>query len=263
MTELISIVFLFIALLILLGIVILVYIHFYQIVNEPKVQKRMRRLRKSVQPWVTVLVYARHNDTGIDASVKALLKSYYHNFDIVIVKDSSRNALAALNKGYKKSQRGEVVMSLRAGTIVPPSFIKRAVALKAERQKLHLHTNERVSLKTFVEIIHSLETMFWYRANNIYLGTPKNIATIKKRLPLEFMMVFIFLLIIATSFILQEPIIIWYSWLLVTGYLFSIIWLSSETEKTKLQLSFSAISALFLLPVASIVMRFSQFHSRN
>jgi len=263
MTEQITIIFLFIALFILIGIVILICRYAYQIVNEPKIQKRIRRLRKPVQPWVTVLIYSQPTDTDSQASVKALLKSYYHNFDIVIVKDSSRNAAKALKKGYQKSQKGTVVISLQAGTIVSPWFLKRAVALKGERKKLHLRISETASVKSFAEIILSLESMFWHRAYNVQISDAKNITPVRKKIHIEWVMLFIFISVIVTSFTSQEPSIIWYSWLLVTGYLFAIIWLSGEKEKTKFQLSFSAISALFLLPVASIIMRFSQLHSRN
>jgi hypothetical protein len=263
MTEQISVIFLFITLFILIGIIILICRYAYQIVNEPKIQKRMRRLRKPVQPWVTVLIHSQANDTDVEGSVKSLLKSYYHNFDIVIVKDSSRDAVKALNKGYQKSQKGEVVLSLRAGTIVSPWFLKRTVALKGERKKLQLRIPETASIKSFAEIILSLESIFWHKAYSVQVSDAKNIAPVKKRIHIEWVMLFIFISVIVTSFALREPSIIWYSWLLVTGYLFAIIWLSDEKEKTKFQLSFSAISALFLLPVASIIMRFSQLHSRN
>jgi di/tricarboxylate transporter len=91
----------------------------------------------------------------------------------------------------------------------------------------------------------------------------KNIVAIKKPVRLDFLFGLVSVSIVVLSFVIHEPVIVWYSWLIVTGYLFATIWLKEEKVRTKIKLTFSAFSALFMLPVASVVMSFSQRRSRN
>lgn len=262
MSELLGIGFLFLAVITLIGIIILIFVQLYQIMKEPIIQKRMRRLRKPVQPWVTVLLYSCNNEPLIEPSLKALLRSHYHNFDIVVIKDYSNNLTTALKKGYKKSLKGQVVLSLQAGTIVPASFIKRAVAMKSERKKITVCVNDRLYVHSLTAIIQALSSLVWQRDYQVKVSDSKHISAVKKPVQIDFFFALLLLAIIAVSLMVQQPIVIWYSWLIVTSYLFAIIWLKEDTVKTKIKLTFSAFSALFMLPVASVVMRFSQLYSR-
>ena len=263
MSELISVIFLWMALLSLLVIIGLIFIHSYQIFAEPDIQKRMRKLRKPVQPWVTVLVYARNNETGTRNSLKALLRSQYHNFDVVIVKDYSGNIVEALKKGYQKSQHGKVVISLQAGVIAPPSFIKRAVAMKGERRQISLRVTKPMLTSSLVQIVHSLSDSLWQRGSRVRVSGAKNIVSPKNMPRVDFLITALFVGIVSLSLVTNELIIVWYSWLIFTSFLLSTIWLNEEKIMIKIQLSFSAISAFFLLPVASLAVWRSQFSSRN
>ena len=263
MSELLKIIFLFFAVFALLAIMTLIFIHLHQILKEPKIQKRMRTLRKPVQPWVTVLLYSYNSESLVGPSLKALLRSYYHNFDIVVINDFSNDSTKALKKGYSKSYKGEVVLSLRAGTIVSPSFLKRAVAIKGKREQLTVRVSELLYVNSLTAIIHSLSSLVWQRTYKVKISDNKNITAIKKPVRLDFLFALLFGAVVALSFIINEPIIVWYSWVIITGYLFAAIWLREEKVRTKLILAFSAISALFMLPVASVVIRFSQLSSRN
>lgn len=263
MSELLEIIFLFFAVFALLAIMTLIFIHLYQILEEPNIQKRMRKLRKPVQPWVTVLLYSNNNESLVAPSLKALLHSYYHNFDIVVINDFSNNPIKALKKGYSKSLKGEVVVSLRAGTIVPASFIKRAVALKGERKRLTMRVSEQLYVHSLTAILKSLSSLIWQRNYKVKVSDNKNIVAIKKPVRLDFLFGLALVVIIVISLVIHEPVIVWYSWIIVTGYLFAAIWLKEEKVRTKIKLTFSAFSALFMLPVASVVMSFSQRRSRN
>jgi len=262
MSEMVAIIFLFIAAVTLIYIIALILLQLHQIIKEPVIQKRMRKLRKPVQPWVTVLLYSCNNEPLIEPSLKALLRSHYHNFDIVVIKDYSNNSTTALKKGYRKSLKGQVVLSLQAGTIVPASFIKRAVAIKGERKKITVCVKERFYMHSLTAVIQALSGLLWHRNYKVKVSDGKNISAVKKMIRLDFIFVVLLLAIIVISLMVQQPIIVWYSWLIVTSYLFATIWLKEEKVITKIKLSFSAFSALFLLPVASVVMSFSQLRSR-
>jgi len=263
MNELLGTIFLFIALGTLMYILALLFLHLYQIFEEPNIEKKMRKLRKQVQPWVTVLVYSRSDEDDIDASLKALLRSYYHNFDIVVIKDYSRDAKRALEKGYKNSQKGRLVISLRAGAIVPRSFIKRAVAMKGERQRFALRIHNPVSSYSLSGILRTLDAFFWQNSYKAQVSDTKNVVVPKRTQHFSMFSILIFIVIIAACVVISDSVILWYSWLIATSYLLAIIWLGEEKVTFKLQLSFSAFSALFLLPVASFVVRLSQFRTRN
>jgi len=263
MSELLTTIFLCVALLALVVIVVLIFIHLNEIFEEPNIQKRMRKLRKPIQPWVTVLLYSRNNETDIDASLKAILKSHYHNFDIVVVNDYSRDAKKALNRGYRQSQKGKIVISLPAGVIVPPSFIKRAVAIKLDRKQITLGVGKPVAIGSLTEIVKSLNGLLWQHTYKVQVSDAKNIMKLKRSFHFDLLTTLFFMTIVSFSIIAKEPIILWYSWLIFTGYLLSTVWLKDEKVRTKAQLSFSAFSALFVLPVANIALSLSQFCSRN
>lgn len=263
MSELLGTIFLSISLLSLLTIIVLIFIHLYQIFEEPSVQKKMRKLRKPMQPWVTVLLYSRNNEAQTRNSLKALLRSQYHNFDIVIVDDHSGNTAEALRKGYRKSQRGKVVISLQAGVIVPPLFIKRAVVLKGERRQISLRIARPLLTNSLAQIINSLNNSLWQSANKVRVSGAKNILSPYTTLRVDFFITVLFIGIVSLSLVTNELTIIWYSWLIFTSFLLATIWLNEEKVPTKIQLSFSAISALFLLSVARPAVWLSQFSSRN
>lgn len=256
-------IFLCMALVTLVVIIALVLVHLYEIFEEPSIKKRMRRLRKPVQPWVTVLLYGRSGQGGIDQSLKALLRSNYHHFDIVIVDDASHDATKALAKGYDKSRKGEIVISLQAGTIVKPSFIKRAVATKGERRQITMRIYEPVRLESLTEIFQSLNNSLWRRVQKARVGDASNILLAKNATRVDFIITLFFVAIVSVGLAVNEPAILWYSWLIVTSYLIAAIWLREDGIKTKLKLTFSAFSALFILPVSSIIVRLSQFRTRN
>lgn len=263
MSDVLGIVFLFIALFTLLGIIVLIISLLYEIFEEPNIQKQMRKVRKPVQPWVTVLLYSHNNENLIGSSLKALLRSHYHNFDIVVVNDYSNDSKNALKKGYSKSLKGEIVLSIHAGVIVPASFIKRAVAIKGNRKQLTMRISAQLNTSSFIALAESLSSLVWQRAHKVKVCDSKNIATIKMPGRFDYLFVLLFAVIIVTSLVMHEPIIVWYSWLIVTGYLFAIIWLKDEKIKTKRALTFSAFSAFFILPATSVVMFFYQLSSRN
>ncbi len=291
MNEIITAVFLVLVTAMLVLVMALIIMNLYEIFEEPDVQKRMRRLRKSSQPRVTVLLYARDNEETIQASLGSLVQSNYHNYDVIVVNDRSQDstarlvrkfikahpkvpitlvnrqkrqtAKATLQAGYKKSKQGEVVISLRSGIDLSPDFIKRAVATKGDKERITIRLNDPVSTSTLSGITRTLNNLLWLQTKHVSVSNPNNITPTKLEVRLDVLTVLLFLGILCVSILTQETIIIWYSWIIVTSYLFAVIWLNSEGLRTKIKLSFSAISALFLLPVSSLLKGISQFRTRN
>ena len=291
MEEQLVLAFLAVALVMLSLLLVFICRELYFIFEEPHIQKRMRSLVKNKQPSVTVLLYARNHETTIESSLKAILRNKYQNFDIVVVNDRSKDSTAqcvklyiknnpnsavrlvnsykaktakqVLQTAYKKSNRGEVVISLRATTIVPSDFIKRAVATHFQKEYTMLRVSEPVSTNSLTEIIKALNNLIWHRSKQVAVSNAQNIMPIKLEVNPEIIGLVVLIFIISVSIITNLSIIIWFSWLIITAYIFGVIWVTQQSVKSKSKLSFSAISALFLLPVSSLLQGYSQLRSRK
>lgn len=291
MSELLVLIFLTVALVLLVYLLVLICQNLYDIFEEPKIQKRMKLLTKNKQPSVTVLVYARSSAATIGDCLESFAKNKYENFDIVVVNDRSKDTTAKIVKqfiknhpkiamklsnsykfkndnktlqaAYKKSKRGEVVISLRATTIVPNNFIKRAVATKFHNDYAKLYVDEPAAMNTLTEIIKTLNNLVWQRSKQVMVSDAKNIMPVKLEVNPEIIGSIVFILILSVSIITNEIIILWFCWLIVTAYIFSLIWLKQQRVTEKMLLTFTAISALFLLPISSALQGYLKLRSRN
>lgn len=290
MSEILMTIFLVLVTAMLVLVMVLIIMNLYEIFEEPAIQKRMRALRVTSQPWVTVLLYARDNETTIQDSLASIIRTNYTRYDIVVVNDRSKDhtamrvkdfikkhpkasivlvnrrkrdtAKVALEAGYKKSKHGEVVISLRCGVAMQPDFLKRAVATKAGNELVTFRINTPSKTTSLTDIIQAFHKFIWLQPRNVIVSDADNITPTKLEVRLDILTVVLFLIIICVSILTQETIIIWYSWVIVTSYLFAVIWLNNEGLITKMKLSFSAVSALFLLPISSLLQGISQFRSR-
>lgn len=161
-------------------------------------------------------------------------------------------------KGYRKSMKGAVVVTLQSGVVVEPSFLKRAVASIGNRKRFTIRHSEQLKVISLTDILYSLSSLVWQRNYKVAVSDAKNITAIKKIFNTDYLFVILLLTVLLASQIIGEPIIIWYSWLIVTGYLLATIWLNEVGIKTKLKLTFSALSAFFVLPVATVILKISQ-----
>lgn len=124
--------------------------------NHQRVSLMVRRLQKSRQPWVTVLVYARDNAATLVTCLASIEQSYYHHYDIVVVDNKSsdmtrqavmryrqrhpqsscyffykrkyQSRVQALRQGYAKSAKGELVLVVSASAVITPTVLKASVA---------------------------------------------------------------------------------------------------------------------------------------
>ncbi|MFZ1301231.1 MAG: glycosyltransferase [Candidatus Microsaccharimonas sp.] len=248
-------------------------------------------MNKKTQPQVTVLVYARNSESLIDGTLRSLLDSRYDRYDIVIIDDRSTDATKqqvqkylsnkqkvpitylrrrvrsstqrALLAGYMKSHRGEVVVTLRAGAIVGLSFLKQAVATKANRNQVVIRLPKSIQQASLTDIIQTLNLFIWRSSYKAQVSDARHIMEIHEPVNASFLAAILLLGVLFASITSGEAVLLWYGWLLVTGYVFAMIWLHEEGLKTKIGLTFSAIPAFFLLPIASLVTGFSQLRFRN
>ncbi|MDB5179752.1 MAG: hypothetical protein JWN12_384 [Candidatus Saccharibacteria bacterium] len=146
--------------LVLLGVCLLLIIagSFYDVwmTRQRKViEVQTRRLQRN-RPHVTVLVYAKNSASVVSDCLASILKNRYRQYDIVIVNnkstDQTRAMLAlfhqdhptarlyvynkrksdtvhvSLQQAYRKSQRGDIILTIRSDSILSKTFIKEAVA---------------------------------------------------------------------------------------------------------------------------------------
>lgn len=134
------------------------------IARRPRLRQAVARLRKPRQPAVTVLVYAQDDADVIEGCLRSLYRNSYHNYDVVVVDNVSRDETRrivrrflrthprvpsrlyakrtrvstdrALADAYRKSAKGEYVLTLSAASRPSRLFLKSAAA--------HLQQRERV-----------------------------------------------------------------------------------------------------------------------
>jgi len=291
MSETIDVVFIFLVLAMLVFVIILICFQLYQIFEEPGMQKDMKKLRPQAQPWVTVLLYARNDERTIEDSLRSIIKNQYTAFDVVVIDDRStdttllkvqnfikrhpakhvavikrrvkRSCRQALAAGYRKSKRGKIVISIQAGTLFPSTFLKRAVVMKGSKTQLSLPVRPPIATNSLSEIITALGTVLWQQSYTVWVSDAKNMRMPARPIRYDVFAIGILLSLFLVSGLAQEATVLWYGWVLITGYLVAVIWLHEEKVATKLKLTFSAIPALFLLPVAGFIMNIPQFRYRN
>jgi hypothetical protein len=216
--------------------------------------KSMRKLRKPVQPWVTVLVTGAKDDVAFATTWHSLQKSYYHHFDIVKTYTSYQAA-------YRRSRKGKIVIVLKAGQTVDRAFIKRAVALEANAPSWWVDLPESAhpmnGLMDMSNAFHALFRLKHWARVKVYTSkkfkkTTHFSESYRETIPLVEVLLFAILL---TGTIIGGAIGFLYAWLIFTLYVISLVWIGREgTMRERLTLTISSISALFILPVASLFM---------
>lgn len=234
-----------------------------------RVRAAMRRLRRPVQPWVTVIIYGKKDEASYAATLRSLKRSHYYAYDIVTVGPRARFYQTA----YRKSQRGKLVLCLPSGCVVDRNLIKRAVALHEGRREWQVAVEPQpIRAIGLTAMIRELGNMVWGRhivveacvaAALRHKEVPMmNSFTVQKTVPALIQIVAVGL---SAAAVWAEGLdALWYIWLLVSVYLLALIWLQYETIATeRWKVSFLVPSALFLLPVSSIIVASLQLFARK
>lgn len=229
----------------------------------------MRHLRRPVQPWVTVIIYGKRDDAHYDASFRSVRRNRYHAYDIVTVGPRAKTYQTA----YRKSKRGKLVIYLPAGQVIDRNLIKRAVALHITQREWRVAV-EPLPTRVYglLGILQELRDMIWGRPMVVeasisaalrYKKIPDSHAVYSQKvIPAAHHVIAVLLIAIAVWY--EGLDVLWYIWVIVTAYLLVLIWLRYETTPSeRWKLSFVVPSALFLLPVSSIIMDLFQLFTRK
>lgn len=229
----------------------------------------MRRLRRPAQPWVTVIIYGKKDEAGYAATVRSLRRSRYYAYDVVTVGPRARTYQTA----YRNSQRGKLVLCVPSGCVVDRHLIKRAVALREERREWQVAIEPQlVRAIGLVAMIRELGNMIWGRhivvdacvaAALRHKEVPMmNGFSVQKAVPA---IVQILAVIVSVAVVWVEGLdALWYVWLLLSVYVLALIWLHYETVPAeRWKMTFLVPSALFLLPVSSIIVASLQLFARK
>jgi len=267
--------------------------------NERKLRQAMRRLRNPHLPRATVLVYGKNQAEALEKTVRQVRRSRYGSYDIVVVDDRSTDDTAvrikkyigslkggsgiqllqrradgtkmdAYRAAYRKSRRGEIIICLNAGDEVDSLLIKRVVASRGERQKWEAKTSIREESEGLDALIKGLRKVYWNHPAKIRAYAPTALRRSEKEVRdmnvravatgIQMALLAILLIGIAT----WGFITLWYAWILCSLYTLALIWIQYEVPASqKWKFSFSVPSALFLIPVATVVQGVLQLRIRK
>jgi len=283
------------------GAVFLSVLQWRRIDRELLIAKTMRRLNKKNQPAVTVLVYAHNQQAHIERTLRALKNNRYHAFDVVVVDDDSDDQTSqivkqfstrypkapiqllrrrtqtttnqALQAGYKKSQRGSIVMTVIPGAPIDALMIKRTVASQNERESWRVSMREGLGGQLRISDIGIfLEKYYWQQSERVHAYAAPAFKRQTAIAPTSAyadgitaaasILCFVFLLIAAFYVVGMQAL--WYGWIIVTAYGLVAVWVRyGESLRDRLVLTLSIPLALFLIPTTSLVRGISQLYSRK
>lgn len=250
--------------------------------REKEVQRAMRKLRRPIQPQITVLIYAKNLTSAVEATLRSLQKNRYSAFDVVVVNDVANKQhykaprrldvallqrrvagtkMDAYRAAYRKSRHGSIVMCLDAGISVDSQCIKRAAATAISTEKWRVEYEKIYQGEGVRGVAASLSGLLWSRRSFVWAYTPsalrrehKNRATHETVWGSWLMWWEVALIGVVLASFFVAPVFLWYAWLAFSGYLLALVWLKGGWSiSQKLTHSFAVPSALFLLPVTSFI----------
>lgn len=153
--------------------------------QRKSLQKTRAKLRGIHRPTISVLVYARNSSNSIKNCLSAIKRNRYSRCDVVVIDDLStddtRRIIRSFNEkyplfslrlyssrihrdrrdtylqGYRRSQKGDLVLIIDASSIIPSKLLKDSAARFVSDEKLRaLHFN------IYNTSLHSI-TLLYYR----------------------------------------------------------------------------------------------------
>ncbi len=284
------------------GAMVLSGLQWQRINREVRIATAMRRLRGTSQPHVTVLLHAYNESITLTQILYVLKNTKYRMFDVVVIDDASMDKSSetvrefmkkypkapiqllrrrkkttvdqALKAGYRKSQRGQIVLTLSPDLPIDTSFIKRAVASQEGRAKWRVAVRRRLSSTLRISDIGAfLNDYFWqqepqgfaYEAATFKRSTPTLIGPSEQlRVARNIVAITLLAAVLLAAFLAVGVQVLWYSWVIITAYGLTAVWLRYGAPlRDRLVLSLSIPLALFLIPATSMVRGFSQLTSRK
>lgn len=235
--------------------------------KEAAIQAELRRLTKKVQPAITVLVYGKKKDRATETTIESVQASDYDRVDVAVAYTSlplARSYLAA----YRRSKRGEIVVCLKAGDVLDTLFLKRAILKQDNRKRWWVPVKQLHNSSEITGIAKDLQDALWGDTVSIEVCTRQALMMsrpILRRAPSAAVVVATLLIAgvcLSVAYIGLQAL--WYIWLLFTPYLFMVLWLEARGPISKmLKTSLGVPSALFFVPISSLVEGFFQLTARK
>lgn len=285
-----------------LGTVLMSFMQWRRIQHEESVASALRRLRRKDLPVMTVLLYARNQQDTVEQSLRVLKNNKYPEYDIVVIDDGSGDETAsivrrfcakypqlpirllrrrsqtsvseALRAGYRKSQKGSVVLVVTPDLKLDARVMKRAIAARGTSTMWRVALHEKLDDSFHLGDIGAfLEKYFWQSSQYARGYDKETFLRQHAALPIGVrsetdtagaLSVLCATLLIAGTIAAFGPQALWYVWVIATAYGLAVIWLRyGESLRGRLVLTLSIPLALFLIPATSIVRGFSQLSSRK
>lgn len=271
-------------------------IEMYRANGEKAQLAALRRLRKPIQPWVTVLIYSKNQSESLVRTVRQVCRSRYALFDVVAISDRAtddteariiayqasvthdrlrflkRRKLGSMGDayraGYRKSRHGSIVICLQAGDTVDPLLLKRAVISTGTKQIWQVDLQQNDTQEGLFGIVQRIQRAVWNYSIKIQVCTSRALRHLRiKRRGLHLVgssLVWVVALALIVTVALINTLAFWYVWLLCTVYSLALVWLSArESGVEKRRDSLAIPSALFLVPVTHFVGVISQLSTRK
>lgn len=253
-------------------------------------KKQMRKLRANKQPAVTVLIYVHSRSSDPPQVLAALSRMRYKQFDVVIVDDTFNSgttaewqeagrryknhvsirvlrrrrrtsAGAALLAGYKKSQRGDLVITLPADIMLDEGLIKRAVATwQLTGQRAAMPVPGRIASPVgLLETAHMLDSLYSRQCNKGWLLAASSFKKYPGRYPVKGRMLWRYWIATAMVLGLFVPAVlvfgigaVWCAWVLTLYYGLGVCWLAPDISLAdRILLTLALPVAPFLIVAAS------------
>lgn len=240
---------------------------------------------------ITVLIYAKHTIELVEPTLASLYENNYSAVDVVIIYEGNEKFNTtqfnvplirrrvrgtiheAYKAGYRKSKKAKTIVTLQAGKVVDTAFLKRVAITAGAKplQTVYCAAHDSNDDESLLGLIRSTSKLVWHKQVKSEVFKARYFNKVSLLDPIHLlstgaMYISFVLIILAITYgsLLNDFTFVWYVWILFTIYLLAMIWLDSkEALHRKVQLTFLSPSALFLLPITSCVLGFSQLYKRK
>ena len=232
-------------------------------------QKAMRRLKHAKKPWVTVLIYADGRDDALKTTLQSVRRSSYEHFDSIVVEATGVKKRAAYKAAYRNSKKGKVVVLLTAGERIDRSALKRAVATRHGRARWRVSVqSQQQGRPGIIGLVTQLQVLIWHPKVTVEACTPQALraGNVRPTLGVREDMAVLASLALGFAVLLSAyagGILVWYVWLVFSGYVIALILLQGGAFAHTGKLFASIPSALFLIPITAFFKEISQLSTRK
>lgn len=237
--------------------------------QEQRNRRAMRRLTRKKQPQVTVLVYSSGQVDALKATLRSIRHSKYAAYDVVVADEQRSSKKNAYREAYRKSKKGTLVVLLTAGELLDPYALKRAVVSRNGRSRWRVPVRLREEMHPgIVGVVTRLQSIVWGSSPTVEASTAKALKSgnVRPTLGVREEMSVLASIMLGVALLLSAyagDTMIWYLWVVFSGYLFALLLVHTEMSGQAGKLILSIPSALFLIPITAFFKEISQQSTRK